>query len=104
MENQYNTRQAHDPSQDIAFEGEELKRRLNDEPGSLGIDLDGTNPGSRQHKLDNYMYAANPDPEDEDETQGEDFIDGTSGDDHNTGDERMRIDEEGNEIGENDQV
>jgi len=31
---------------------EELEKRISDEPKSLGIDLDGTNPGSRAHPLD----------------------------------------------------
>lgn len=26
--------------------------RLSDEPGSLGVDLDGTNPGSKSHPMD----------------------------------------------------
>jgi len=31
---------------------EELKERLADEPKSLGVDLDGTNPGSNKHPMD----------------------------------------------------
>ncbi len=31
---------------------DELKERLHDEPNSLGVDLDGTNPGSNSHPMD----------------------------------------------------
>lgn len=30
----------------------DLNNRLSDEPGSLGMDLDGTNPGSTSHPMD----------------------------------------------------
>jgi len=31
---------------------EDLKERLSDDPDSLGIDLDGTNPGPKSHPMD----------------------------------------------------
>ncbi|MGY4385908.1 hypothetical protein ACVWYN_002956 [Pedobacter sp. UYP24] len=31
---------------------EDIKERLSDEPDSLGINLDGTNPGSNAHQTD----------------------------------------------------
>jgi hypothetical protein len=34
------------------FYGDELKSRLSDDPDSIGLDLDGTNPGSRSHPVD----------------------------------------------------
>lgn len=41
----------------VATEGsvivkDDLENRLSDEPGSLGVDLDGTNPGSTSHPMD----------------------------------------------------
>ena len=41
----------------VATEGsvivnDNLENRLSDEPGSLGVDLDGTNPGSTSHPMD----------------------------------------------------
>lgn len=32
---------------------EDTIRRVSDEPGSLGIDIDGTNPGSLSHPSEN---------------------------------------------------
>ncbi len=32
---------------------EDTISRVSDEPGSLGIDIDGTNPGSMSHPMDN---------------------------------------------------
>ena len=40
---------------DKLIEGDALRHRLEDEPGSLGVDLDGTNPGSRHHEMDNEV-------------------------------------------------
>lgn len=31
----------------------ETIERVSDEPGSLGVDIDGTNPGSRSHPTEN---------------------------------------------------
>jgi hypothetical protein len=44
--------QAHGIAQDIKFAGDELESRLTDDQRSIGLDLDGTNPGSRSHPLD----------------------------------------------------
>jgi len=55
MENSKDNRITRQPGEgvDKLIEGEALRHRLEDEPGSLGVDLDGTNPGSRHHEVDN---------------------------------------------------
>ena len=45
-------RQDHDAAPDNKFSGKELESRLKDDPKSIGLDLDGTNPGSRSHPVD----------------------------------------------------
>jgi|GEM_PF-3088369 len=49
---QQSAHEEHQLAHDIKFTGEELKSRLTDDQKSLGLDLDGTNPGSRSHPLD----------------------------------------------------
>ncbi|CAM3950824.1 hypothetical protein SAMN06265348_104115 [Pedobacter westerhofensis] len=84
------------------FTGEELKRRLTNDSGSLGLDIDGTNPGSRSHPTDYRTLTDDPDQINPDNKDlSEDCLAET---DHNTGDEHMRIDEEGNELSAEDQA
>ena len=87
----------------IEFKGEELKHRLEDEPGSLGVDLDGTNPGSRSHQMDDGLsgldFTENAVQENTDDGQSEDIYSRRNADD-----EHMRIDEEGNELSAEDQA
>jgi hypothetical protein len=45
-------RQEEAAAPDHKFSGEELKSRLMDDPKSIGLDIDGTNPGSRSHPVD----------------------------------------------------
>lgn len=40
------------PTEGSVIIDENLTERLEDEPDSLGIDLDGTNPGSNEHPID----------------------------------------------------
>lgn len=53
-ENQNAARHHDQPSDAIKGKtmSEELRERLADEPHSLGVDLDGTNPGSNKHPTD----------------------------------------------------
>lgn len=85
----------------IEFKGEELKHRLEDEPESLGLDLDGTNPGATSHPMDEED-AFNDDTFKEGAEEGDQ--DDPEEADHNTGDQHMKIDEEGTEISSGDQA